>query len=188
MTFEIIGRRGSKKFDDIISRAMDGHADTEPDARIPRQTVTVKKRMDESYKYIIPAVPMIIGVILFAITWSQLSETWDRLARGQIAIGKITGYEDKYDYDEGAMAFYPVVRYSLAQGGFSAFTSSVGGTQSYDIGEEVTVIYDPADPENAAIKSFKVLYLAAILTGFLGLVCFGFGAMMALMIRSGFLE
>jgi hypothetical protein len=188
MTFEVIGRRSAKKFDDIISRAMDGRADVERDARIPRQTVKVKKRMEISFYVVIPAVPMIIGVILFAVTWSQISQTWDRLARGQTTMGNVIGYDDKYDYDEGTTDFYPVVRYSLAQGGLSTFTSSAGGMKTYDIGAEVEVLYDPAQPENAVIKSFKELYLAAILTGLLGAVFFGFGAMMALMIRSGFLK
>jgi len=188
MTFEVIGRRGGRKLDDIISRAMDRRADIERDARIPRQTIKVKKRMEISFYVVIPAVPAIIGVILFAVTWSQISQTRDRLARGQVAIGKVIGYEDRYDYDEGTTDYYPVVEYSLAQGGPSTFTSSVGGMKSYDIGAEVEVLYDPAQPGNTVIKSFKELYLAAILFGLLGAVFFGFGAMMALMIRSGFLK
>ncbi len=188
MTFEVIGRRSARKFDDIISRAIERRADIERDARIPRQTVKVKKRMEISFYVVIPAVPMIIGVILLAVTWSQISNSRDRLARGQTAIGNVIGYDDEYDYDEGATAFYPVVRFSLAQGGPSTFTSSVGGMKTYDIGDEVEVLYDPANPETATIKSFKELYLAAILTGLLGAVFFGFGAMIALMIRSGFLK
>lgn len=82
MEFEVIGRRGARKFDDIISRAMDGRADVERDARIPRQMAKVKKRMEISFYVVIPAVPAIIGVILFTVTWSQISQTRDRLARG----------------------------------------------------------------------------------------------------------
>ena len=188
MEFEVIGRRGARKFDDIISRAMDGRADVERDARIPRQMAKVKKRMEISFYVVIPAVPAIIGVILFTVTWSQISQTRDRLARGRVTIGKVVGYEDRYDYDEGTTDFYPIVEYSLAQGGLSTFTSSTGGMKSYDIGAQVEVLYDPAYPENAVIKSFKELYLAAILTGFLGAVFVGFGVMIALMIRSGFLK
>ena len=188
MEFEVIGRRGAKKFDDIISHAMGRRADIERDARIPRQTVKVKKRMVFSFYVIIPVVPAIIGVILFAVTWSQISQARERLARERVAIGKVIGYEDRYDYDEGTTAFYPIVEYSLAQGSPWTFTSSTGGMKFYDIGEEVEVLYDPAYPGKAVIKSFKELYLAAILTGFLGTVFFGFGAMTALMIRSGFLK
>lgn len=101
-------------------------APTSSTTRIPRQTVTVKKRREISFYVIIPAVPAIIGVILFAVTWSQISQTRDRLARGQVAIGKVVGYEDRYDYDEGTADFYPIVEYSLAQGGLSTFTSSTG--------------------------------------------------------------
>ena len=142
--------------------------------------------MDDSLYLIIPSVPLIIGFALLALAYSQFSRSRKRLARGKIVTGKIVGFEEKYDYEDGTNASYPHVDFTDAEGNSRSYISNVGGRKSYDIGAEVKILYDPEN-NDVAIKSFKNLYLGGILLGLLGAVFFGFGTMMALMIRSGFL-
>ena len=132
----------------------------------------------------IPAVPLIVGIALLALTWSQFSQSRDRLARGQVAIGTVVGYEEKHDLEEGTNAFYPHVNFTDAQGNSRGFISSVGGMKSYDIGAEVEVLYDP-ETSDVVIKSFKELYLSSLILGVLGAVFCGIGVVLALLVRSG---
>ena len=143
--------------------------------------------MNSAFYVVIPAVPIIIGIALLWATWSQFSQSRERLERGKVVIGEVVGYEEKYDYDEGSNAYYPRVHFTDAEGNSRAYISDVGGMKSYDIGEEVEILYDP-ESNDVAIKSFKDLWMAPLLFGILGLAFFGVGAMLALMIRSGFLE
>ena len=143
--------------------------------------------MEGIFYLIIPSVPTIIGIALLALTWSQFSRSRKRLARGKVVIGEVVGYEEKRDYEEPTHAYYPRVHFTDAEGNSRAYISDVGGRKSYDIGAEVKILYDPEN-NDVAIKSFKDLYLGALLSGFLGAIFLGFGAMLNVMIRSGFLE
>ena len=143
--------------------------------------------MNGIFYLIIPSVPMIIGIVLLALTWRQFSRSRKRLARGKVVIGEVVGYEEKHDYEEGTNAYYPRVHFTDAEGNSRAFISDVGGRKSYDIGAEVKILYDP-ESNDVAIKSFKDLYLVPLLLGFLGAIFFGSGAILVLMIRSGFLD
>ncbi len=188
MIVNVMGGPDTIKLTNIITGAIARHGDDAADERVPRQTVNLEEKgMDNILYLVIPAVPIIIGIALLAVTWSQFSQSRERLARGKVVIGKIVGYEEKRDYEEGTNSYYPRIHFTDAEGNARAYISDVGGMKSYDIGAEVKILYDPGS-NDVAIKSFKNLYLAPLLFGFLGAVFFGFGAFLALMIRSGVLR
>ena len=63
------------------------------------------------------------------------------------------------------------VRFRSPNGEEVVFVSHTGfGQPAYRQGEAVEVLYDPADPHGAEIKSFWSLWLGPILAGLIGLV------------------
>ncbi|PLK22903.1 hypothetical protein C0V72_12280 [Porphyrobacter sp. TH134] len=59
--------------------------------------------------------------------------------------------------------YYPLVRFTDSLGRSRQFVGTIGTKpSSYERGERVTVIYDPADPTDAMIDSFIDRYLATI--------------------------
>lgn len=72
--------------------------------------------------------------------------------------------------------YYPVVTFQTQSGESVQFKASVGSNPpSYEEGEKVEVLYDPAAPKEAEINSFSSLYLAPLILGILGSVFFLIG-------------
>jgi hypothetical protein len=81
--------------------------------------------------------------------------------------------------------YAPIVTFTTADGRSFKFRSQVGGDEKdYSIGQQVTVLYSPADPMNAEIKAFSPLWFPVIALSVIGLffVAFSVG-MMALLKR-----
>jgi uncharacterized protein DUF3592 len=73
--------------------------------------------------------------------------------------------------DADSQSFHPRVRFITAKGESVEFTSSVGSNPAgFDIGEHVTVLYDPSDPQGARIDSFVQLWFVPLFLGGFGLV------------------
>jgi len=67
--------------------------------------------------------------------------------------------------------YRPKVRFRSQNGEEVVFVSHTGfGQPAYRQGEAVEVLYDPADPHSAEVKSFWSLWLGPILVGLIGLV------------------
>lgn len=70
--------------------------------------------------------------------------------------------------------YQAVVRFRKADGGTHEFVDDSGSDPPrYSIGEKVRVLYDPADPRNAKIDSFRSLWLAPVLALFAGVLILG---------------
>lgn len=134
---------------------------------------------------VIPAVPMIVGLGLFALTWGEVSQSLERLAASEVVPGNVIGYKRKYDHVEQEHAYYPTVRFIDRNGDTRTFTSSIGGMKTYQVGEEVEVLHDRKDSLKAVINSFWELYLGALILGFMGAVFCGAGIALAILTRSG---
>lgn len=66
---------------------------------------------------------------------------------------------------------HPVVRFQTADGAVIEFRSRVGSSPpSYQVGDEVPVLYRPENPRDARIESFVDLYLAGTILGGIAVV------------------
>jgi hypothetical protein len=72
------------------------------------------------------------------------------------------------------VVYFPVVEFSTTGNGKVCFRSVIGsiGSPGYDTGTTVDVLYDPRNPSNARIGSFKQLWQGPLTTGGLGLILF----------------
>lgn len=70
----------------------------------------------------------------------------------------------------------PVVRFQADDGQFIEFTAPIGNSPpQFDVGEAVTVVYPPGQPEEAKIDHWLQLWFGPLLSGFFVLVFGGIG-------------
>lgn len=74
--------------------------------------------------------------------------------------------------------YSPVVSFTTKAGQEITYTSSTSSNPpSYDVGENVEIFYDPANPNDAEINGFFSLWLGVIILGFIGIVFFLIGSL-----------
>jgi len=78
----------------------------------------------------------------------------------------------KKDEKTSEVTYFPVVEFSITIAEKKRFQGSIGSTGSpaYETGDVVDVLYDPLDPRNAMIGTFKQLWAGPLTTGGIGLV------------------
>ncbi|QHT67515.1 DUF3592 domain-containing protein [Rhodocytophaga rosea] len=72
---------------------------------------------------------------------------------------------------KGSSTYYPIVEFTDQTGKKTIFSSSYSSSPpAYEVGETVEVLYEPGKPSQAEIKGFFSQWLAALITGFLGMI------------------
>ena len=106
-----------------------------------------------------------------------------KISKEESADGRVVDMVVKVQYTtvEGQMEpiaeeyYYPVVEYHSLDGRFHSVQLAEGSTPaSYEIGDEVTVLYDPEHPLDARIKSFGSSALMWVLPGITGILGISF--------------
>jgi hypothetical protein len=110
-----------------------------------------------------PVYILLFGLIFFGIgSWLTYQQrTFER--QGAQAGGEVTGLSSRCDSD--GCTYSPVVRFSTQTGGTVSFESTYSSSPpAYDVGEEVTVIYSPDNPEKAVIQGegqlLRIIFMA----------------------------
>ena len=115
------------------------------------------------------------GLAGFGILATRQARRFTRVA--QRAPGRVVGHKaDDYAVRPGDvnLLIHPIVEYRAGDGRPVSFEHPVGRTSAaFSVGEEVTVMYDPAHPENARIETGWGASLAPVLFTLFGVV---FGA------------
>ncbi|MCC3773838.1 DUF3592 domain-containing protein [Streptomyces sp. UNOB3_S3] len=131
------------------------------------------------------ALCLVIGLIFAGVSVSFLTDA--KRARGTVVA--LDWREDhgggsrKVRSDDEPVA-YPVIEFTPADGTPRKFRDSAGSNPpSYEVGEQVEVLYRPGSPEDARIKGFLSLWLMPLIFGGIGLVFTGIATVMALVTR-----
>jgi uncharacterized protein DUF3592 len=122
---------------------------------------------------IITGVFSTVGVGMLAGSFFIFSNTRGFIAGASEAEGTVIALDrSRSSSGSGSSTMYrPVVEFTSGTGKRIEFTSSVGTSPpSHRVGEPVTVLYNPADPSSARIKSFFQLWFGFLIVFFLGLV------------------
>ncbi len=84
-----------------------------------------------------------------------------RLAReGESTIGHVVDMEESSDGEGGCCVYSPIIEFTAPNGRPVRFESSnASSPPAYRIGQEVEVLYNPNDPNDASINSFYELWL-----------------------------
>lgn len=131
----------------------------------------------------------IIGVGMLAGSFFIFSSTNQFIAGAAEAKGTVIELDrsrSRSSSGSSSTTYRPVVAFTTATGKSIEFTSSVGSSPpSHHVGEAVTVLYNPADPYSARIKSFFQLWFGFLIVFFLGLVFATIGLGMIFVRRRG---
>ncbi|MCC3774238.1 DUF3592 domain-containing protein [Streptomyces sp. UNOB3_S3] len=110
---------------------------------------------------------LVVGLILAGVSVSFSSDA-------QRARGTVVALERRED------AAYPVVEFTPANGATRKFRDSAGSNPpSYEVGEQVGVLYRPGSPGDARIDGFPSLWGTPLIFGGVGLVFTVAGIVMA---------
>ena len=113
-----------------------------------------------------------IGVAVLMCVISVLTgvSAWRRISREAEAQGQVVEMVSRRD-EQGNEFFYPVVAFSLADGSRRTVQMSEGSwPPAYEVGDPVTVRYDPGKPLEARVKSSSgtvSLWIWTLVTGIL---------------------
>lgn len=115
-------------------------------------------------------VPALIGGPFLCIGFSEIRETAKLVEAYAEAQGTVVG-NDYRAFAEGGAAYVPLVEFQAADGQVVRFTDSVGTIPpEFEQGEHVTVLYNPQDPENARLSTWKRIWFAPTLITSIGLI------------------
>jgi Protein of unknown function (DUF3592) len=112
--------------------------------------------------------------------------TFHFLGNAVSASGVVIDLEARWDSDDGGYTYYPRVRFATEGGRPFEFTGNVGSSPaSFDVGEEVRVLFDPAEPSKASIDSFMQLWFTPLLLAGMGTVFAAVGLLGTLAVARG---
>ena len=122
----------------------------------------------------IAAVFIVFGSLFALGAFLLFRRSWRRVKRWQTTTGTVV---DNLIYTTNNTRFSkPTVQFQTTDGRSIVFTSSVGSNgPPRKVGAQVKVIYLPADPEQADIRSFANLWLAPLIALFVGACFAGIG-------------
>jgi hypothetical protein len=126
-----------------------------------------------------------IGLLLFvAAAWSVWStKSW--LAHTLEVEGVVVELVRMRDSEDKGYVFSPIVRFETADGGTHEFQSGLRTyPPAYRTGEVVSVVYDPAVPDAAMIRSLLSLWLMPIILSFIGTIFCAIGIFIRVMCSS----
>ncbi len=126
-----------------------------------------------------------IAVVMLMVAGISTVNIFSKLGREESAPGKVVDvveqrYEDP-ETDNVSYYYVPVVEFKSRDGQRMRVQLTEGSNPpSHEVGDEVTVLYEPENPSDARIKSFGSTALMWILPGITGLLGIAFlGAILA---------
>lgn len=132
-----------------------------------------------------------IGFVSMGLIFCTIGSywAWENLSFMRTAkstLGKVDRFETRASSRVGTgnsgrrtTTYAPVFTFRDEQGKDYTVTSSTGQNRAaYERGEEVTVLYDPADPERARIHSFTQMWLLPVIFGSAGVAFLVVGLVM----------
>jgi hypothetical protein len=159
---ELISQSGDEGFGDAFDQEFEAEFQA-----LERQTAKAPK--------IIVSVFLGIAALMLVIALVSTVSTIRRLSRETSAPGQVVDMTVRQSYDSETKVtneyYYPVVEFTLPDGTPKRVQLSEGSwPPEYEIGQPVTVLYDPGKPLNARIRSGSSTMLQWILPGITGIV------------------
>ena len=135
--------------------------------------------------WLLTGIFLLIGIGLLGGAVLSFVMTLQFIDRAVAADGVVIALEERWDSDDSAYTYYPRVAFETEDRRKFEFTSDTGSRPaSFDIGDPVRVLFDPARPEAARIDSVLQLWLLPLILGGIGTVFSAFGLLATLSVAS----
>lgn len=89
--------------------------------------------------------------------------SWQLETNGETTTGTVVDLDESSDGDGGCCVYSPVVEFTVKGRPYIFEGDNASDPPAYDVGEEVEVIYDPADPSNAQINKWSERWLMPVI-------------------------
>src|SRR5512139_174401 len=163
-----------------LEAMMNAAEDAEFDAEIEKIDQEIQQNQGVAIEKII--LPIFTGVAILMLLIAGISSVNNikRVNREESAPGRVTDVkmERSYVNEKDRVVeeiYYPVVEFTASDGRRRNIQMSEGSSPpSYEVGDEVTVLYEPDHPIDARIKSLSSTILMWILPGITGIIGIGF--------------
>ena len=111
---------------------------------------------------------LMISLPFFCVGAWEGAEVWQDsqtfiTTEGEVIHNTLITSQDSQDPTLESSTYHPVVRFTTTAGETKTFTAGGGSYPAkYEIGETVTVMYNPADPSEAQIKSWELWFVPTL--------------------------
>ena len=97
--------------------------------------------------------------------WGSYAATisWRLETSGEITTGRVTRLEESETSEGYCCVYSPVVEFQVNGVTYSFENDTASSSPDYEIGSEVRILYDPADPNTAQINTFSARWLFPII-------------------------
>lgn len=170
-----------------LEAMMESADDSEFDAEFERMNREVRQVKGADVEKIILSIFTGVAALMLLIAGIASVSNILKTSREKSAPAVVVEMTRRLEYDENdsdrviGEAYFPVVEFTANDGKRRSVQLSEGSwSPAYEIGDEVTVLYDPQRPLEARIKSFGSSALMWILPGITGILGVAFlGAVIA---------
>lgn len=164
-----------------LEAMMDSDEDAEFDAEFSKMGTDTQQTNETPIENIILPIFTGIAVLMLLIAGIASFKNIAKINREESAIGRVVDMTKQLEYSEEdrdrviGEAYYPVVEFVAKDGKRRTVPLSEGSyPPAYEVGDEVTILYEPEHPLDARIKSFGSSALVWVLPGITGVVGIGF--------------
>lgn len=155
--------------------------DAEFDAEFTKAQKELEQISEFPVEKVVLSVFTGIAVIMLLIAGIASFNNIRKVNREESAPGRVVDMTKRLEYDEEdrdriiGEAYYPVVMFTANDGKRRSVQLNEGGfPPAYEVGDEVTVLYEPEHPLDARIKSFSSSALMWVLPGITGVLGISF--------------
>lgn len=166
-----------------LEAMMDSAEDAEFDAEFDTEFTKTQKELEQisqfPFEKIVLSVFTGVAVLMLLIAGIASFNNVRKIDREESAPGRVVDMTRRLEYDEEdrdrviGETYYPVVEFTANDGKRRSVQLSEGSwPPAYEIGDEVTVLYEPESPLDARIKSFGSsagMWVLPVITGILGI-------------------
>lgn len=184
---DVPDEKDRRKLEAMMESAEDAEFEAEVDAEIAKAKKELEQIEKVPFEKIILSVFTGIAALMLFVTAIASFNNIQKVNREESAPGIVVEMTKRLEYDENdsdrviGEAYFPVVEFTANDGKRRTVQLSEGSfPPAYEIGDEVTVLYEPDLPLDARIKSFGSSALMWILPGITGILGIAFlGAVIA---------
>jgi len=101
------------------------------------------------------------GFCLWGVYVGYIS--WTLEQNGVAVVGTVVRLEKSSDSDGGCCVYSPVIEFAANDQTYSFESNNASDPPAYNVGEQVPVIFDPADPATAQINKWSERWLMPII-------------------------
>lgn len=170
-----------------LEAMMESSFDTDFEAEVEAEIAEAKKELERIDKVPVEKIVLSaftgVAVLMLFIAGVASFNNIRKINREESASGVVVDMTKRLEYDENDFnrvvgeTYYPVVEFTAIDGKRRSVQLSEGTfPPAYEVGDEVTVLYDPEHPLDARIKSFgssALMWILPGITGTLGIVFLG---------------